>query len=79
MRSCCGWVSESSGMRRDGRQKEIRREREGAYTKASLTETTKTFPAEESLGWAIKPGMWESEQVGPVDVLVSNWSPSTWQ
>lgn len=45
----------------------------GAYTKASLTETTKTLPALESLGCATKPGMWESEHVGPGRVSFGYW------
>lgn len=36
----------------------------GTYTKASLTDTTKTFPADSSFGCMIYPGTWESEHVG---------------
>lgn len=39
--------------------------KEETYTKASLTATTKTFPAPLVLACSIYPGMWESEQVGP--------------
>lgn len=34
------------------------------YTKLSLTETTKTFPASLSLAELTYPGMWFSEQAG---------------
>lgn len=34
------------------------------YTKLSLTETTKTFPASLSLAELMYPGMWLSEQAG---------------
>ena len=36
-----------------------------AYTKWSLTETTKTCPASLSLGCLINPGMCELEHAGP--------------
>lgn len=34
------------------------------YTKLSLTETTKTFPASLSLAELMYPGIWFSEQAG---------------
>ena len=37
-----------------------------AYTKGSLTEMTKTWPASLSLGWLMYPGTWELEQAGPM-------------
>lgn len=36
-----------------------------AYTKGSLTEMTKAWPASLSLGWLMKPGTWVLEHAGP--------------